>query len=288
MEIRRTTAADVSVLFDIFNAAMRDVYLPHGFDPPAPPRDVFATQQQHLLEHDGELCAVAESGGAVVGFASAWMRDDSWFLASLFVHPDVQARGLGARLLDAAWAAAGVHRRTVTDAIQPVSNALYTRRGLVPATPVLAFAGAPAVHTSEGGDLEVEAGASAADATELRDLDAAAYGFDRTIDHRLWERAAQRTVWRRDGRTVAYSYAFPDGTIGPVAGVDGVAAAAALRAELSRADRAVRVRIPGTSRELVEVAVSSGLRLGPTPGLLLLGPGTPAPRALAIGGYTLL
>ncbi|HEY7397984.1 MAG TPA: hypothetical protein VH538_06770, partial [Gaiellaceae bacterium] len=65
------------------------------------------------------------------------------------------------------------------------------------------------------------------------------------------------------------------------------AAAAALASELARADGSVTVRIPGTSRALVLCALAAGLRLWPTPGLLLLSEGVVAPDALAVGGYTL-
>ena len=54
-----------------------------------------------------------------------------------------QGRGVGPALLDAVWSDAALRRRTITDAIQPVSNALYGRRGLIPVTPLLAFSGLP-------------------------------------------------------------------------------------------------------------------------------------------------
>ena len=91
-----------------------------------------------------------------------------------------------------------------------------------------------------------------------------------------------RTTWPG-----AYAYTFPSGAIGPVAGLDPAAAARALGAELARANGEVRVRIPGSSRALVEVAVASGLRLDPVPGLLLLSEGVEPPTALAIAGYML-
>jgi len=74
---------------------------------------------------------------------------------------------------------------------------------------------------------------------------------------------------------------------GPVAGIDAQAAADALDGELSSAGEPVTVRIPGSSRLLLEVALRRGLRLSPTPGLLLLSDDLEAPTALAIAGYTL-
>src|SRR5437763_43175 len=84
----------------------------------------------------------------------------------LFIAPEAQARGLGSALLDAVWGEAG-RRRTCTDAIQPISNALYARRGLVPATPLLTFSGVP----------KLDRPAEPAHA-ELAEIDDAAYGFD--------------------------------------------------------------------------------------------------------------
>jgi GNAT superfamily N-acetyltransferase len=284
MELRRTRTADLPALHDIFIEAIAEVYRPHGFDPPAPPLEVFANQQRHVLAHDEERCAVAEDGGEPVAFASAWARGDTWFLASLFVRPRAQGRGIGRALLDAVWGDGFARRQTITDAIQPVSNVLYGRRGLLPVTPVLSFGGRARV----GPDAAVEPQPAGGDDAALREIDAAAYGFDRALDHAYWSGLARRTLWRRDGRTVAYSYVFPGSAIGPVAGVDGPAAAWALAAELARAGGDVRVRMPGSSRELVATALAAGLVLAPTPGLLLLGPRSAAPTSLAIGSYTLL
>src|SRR5581483_5214488 len=196
---------------------------------------------------------VAVEGGEVAGFASAWTRRDDWFLASLFVRVPAQGRGVGPLLLDAVWGDAR-RRRTVTDAIQPVSNALYGRRGLLPATPLLTFTGVPA------GDATARA-----EAVDLSAIDASAYGFDRSVDHRFWEGVARRREWGD-----AYSYSFRGGDIGPVAGSTPAAAARALAAELALARGPVRVRVPGSARPLLEVAFRAGLRLGPVPGLVLL------------------
>ena len=118
-------------------------------------------------------------------------------------------------------------------------------------------------------------------------IDAAAYGFDRAVDHAYWQTAAHLTTWTRGGQTVAYSYVWPGGRIGPVAGLDPASAAAALEGELARATGAVTVHIPGSSRALVAVALRRGLRISPTPGLLLLSDGVEPPDSLAIGSYSL-
>ena len=98
---------------------------------------------------------------------------------------------------------------------------------------------------------------------------------------------APLSVWARGGESVAYSYAWPGAAIGPVAALDPPAAAAALAGELACGHGAVSVRVPGSSRSLVALALGRGLRLSPTPGLLLLSGDAPPPTALAIGSFTL-
>jgi GNAT superfamily N-acetyltransferase len=267
VELRPTTDGDVPGLHAVFVAALGELFGRHGLAAPAPPVDAWSSQQRHLIRTGTSV--VAEDGG-VVGFGASFTRGDDWFLASLFVAPDAQARGLGSALLDAVWGDA-CRRRTCTDAIQPISNALYARRGLVPATPLLTFSGVPVL------------GRPAAPAqADIAAIDEAAYGFDRSVDHAYWSALARRSTWGD-----AYSYAFPHGDIGPVAGLDPDAAARALAAELTAAAGEVRVRIPGSSRKLVEVALEAGLRLSPVPGLVLLSEDAAPPTALACSGYML-
>ena len=268
MELRPTTDGDLPALHATFVDAIDTVFAPRGLDAPAPSLEVFSILQRHVLATG--VGYVAEDDAGVAGFSAAWTRGDDWFLASLFVRGRAQGRGVGPKLLEAVWGEAR-RRRTVTDAIQPVSNVLYGRRGLVPATPLLTFTGTPQLD------------ASAAEApADLAAIDAAAYGFDRTVDHRYWELHARRAEWGD-----AYSYVFPGGDVGPVAGATPAAAARALGVELARAEGSVRVRIPGSARELVEVALRAGLRLGPVPGLVLLSRGVEPPAALAPSGYML-
>lgn len=278
MELRPTIVDDLPAMRDVFTSAIGGVYEPHGFAPPMPSSDAFDAQHRHLLRTDPERCFVAVRDGSVLGYVAAFQRGGDWFLASLFISPAAQGSGVGGRLLTAAWGHAVRRRRTLTDAIQPISNALYGRRGLVPTTPLLCFSGAPA-----GAEPRLAVGEPSADLTAI---DERAYGFDRAVDHRFWGGTAERTVWLRDGSPAAYSYRFPGGAVGPVGGIDPAAAAAALGGELARGGT-VTVRIPGSSRALVECALAARLQLSPTPGLLLLSEGVSPPDALAIAGYTL-
>ena len=270
MELRPTTDDDLQAMRDVFVAATGELFGRHRLPAPAPSPAAFAAIQRHIAATGRSV--VAERDGRIEGFAAALVRGEDWFLSSLFVRPETQARGLGTQLLDAVWGDGQPRRRTITDAFQPVSNALYGRRGLIPVTPLLAFEGAP--H-------DVRAAAEEAPA-DLAAIDEAAYGFDRSPDHAYWERIARRTEWGD-----AYSYVFPGGDIGPVAGLSPLAAARALAVELARAEGGVRVRVLGSARELVRVALDAGLRLSPVAGFLLVSDGVEPPTALAPSGYAL-
>jgi GNAT superfamily N-acetyltransferase len=283
VQIRPTTAGDLPAQVDVFRAAIGELFRRHSFSPPDPPADAFIAQQRHLLQHDAERCHVADDGGRIVAFAAAFRRDETWYLASLFVHPEHQGRGIGRRLLEAAWGDAR-HRLTIADAIQPVSTGLYARAGLIPAAPVLNLAG-----TARAPDVEPTVVPGTATPAGLEALDRAAYGFPRIPDHAFWGARARLTVWLREGEPVAYAYVSPQGRIGPLAGATPEAAAAALEAELGRrAGEHATLIVPGSARELVEVALAGGLRFTDAPGLLLLSRELAAPRALAISGYSLL
>lgn len=252
-----------------FQAALGDVFRRHAFEPPGRSLEIFTNLQRHARDTGASF--VADDEGTVVAYGSSITRGDDWFLCSLFVLPEAQGRGVGPGLLDAVWGEAR-RRRTITDAIQPISNVIYGRRGLIPATPVLTFSGVPVLVAPSAEEAPAD----------LAAIDIAAYGFDRSVDHAFWASYARRTTWGD-----AYSYVAPGGGIGPVAGSTPAAAAAALAAELARAEGEVQVQLLGSSRELVEVALRARLRLAPVPGLLLLSQGVPPPTALAIAGYTL-
>jgi GNAT superfamily N-acetyltransferase len=280
VELRPASDGDLAAQEEVFRAAIGEVYAQRNLVAPTPPSEAFRAQHRHLLHRDPELCWVAVEDGRVVGYSAALARRDAWHLSSLFIAPDRQGAGIGKRLLERAWGEGYRNRRTLTDAIQPVSNGLYASRGLIPVAPILHLAGE--ARAEDPGLEPVEP-----DASSLAVLDRAAYGFERGVDHAYWQEIGRCTVWLRDGVARAYSYTYPWDTIGPIAGTDGSAAGDAFRAEVARSPGAAAIVVPGTSRDLVAAALEAGLRFTRPPGLLLLGRGVEPPRALAISGYSL-
>jgi GNAT superfamily N-acetyltransferase len=222
--------------------------------------------------------AVGVDGQRVVGFASANVRGDLWFLAMLFVDPAEQAAGIGRSLLDRVRDDVdGLALGTATDSAQPISNALYARLGIVPRVPVLHLVGRldgpaalPGLRTGvtpvpfERLD-PIDIGA-AIDALDERLL-----GHARREDH-VWLESDGRTgiAFREGGRVVGYGYASPVGRVGPVAATE-TADLAAFVGHVMRAVPAAGAHslwIPGAAGETVEALLHVGFRLEAFPALL--------------------
>lgn len=60
------------------------------------------TRTTHFLDTDPGGCWVAEVDGELVGFATSFVRELTWCLATFAVRPGLQGQGLGKRLLDTA------------------------------------------------------------------------------------------------------------------------------------------------------------------------------------------
>ena len=65
-------------------------------------RSDWIVRTHHLLLTDPGGCWVAEQDGAMVGFATSFVRETTWFLATYAVRPSLQGRGLGREVLAAA------------------------------------------------------------------------------------------------------------------------------------------------------------------------------------------
>lgn len=182
---------------------------------------------------------------AVVGFAAASIRGGTWFLGLLFVLPGEQGRGLGTTLLDATFPGGRLPRpgaapaergtgptvlATVTDSVQPISNGLYARLGVVPRLPAFRLVGRPrrpgALGALPRGIRAATDPGLARDAAKLAaavgELDAELLGSARPEDHAFLRRDGRRLRLYRDGRgrLVGYGYVTAAGRLGPVAVAD--------------------------------------------------------------------
>ena len=279
---RRAEPADADRAFQVFRVALND-YLARAGQELLPDENDQDPGFLHTLRHDGERCWVAERQGDMVAWGSAIVRDDWWFLSALFVLPEAQGVGVGAELLERARAGApaGGVSATITDTLQPVSNTLYARRGMLPREALLGFAGLLRSGAGPGGEaarplgtLEPEPLASAA-VPELRALDLAVLGFERSVDHRFYLGEGGRRGWlfRRAGRAVAYALYRPTGWIGPLASLRAADVEPVLRfvlAELAALGlEKVKAGVPAPCAAAQRVFWDTGLLYEATPGLLL-------------------
>jgi GNAT superfamily N-acetyltransferase len=286
VRIRAASSRDLATQYELFMSAEGDVFRRHGFPFAPGSRETFTSLYTHALRHDSSGCYVAEAADSVIAFASALRRDDVWLLAALFVDPGWQNQGIGTQLLDLVWGQESLRRIIITESIQPVSNAMYLRRGLVPGGTLVALRGTPTAAEPPRGLFRTRPTRHA-----LRALDQAAYGFDRSADHAYWREERRLSVWSRGDTPVAYSYRTAAGDIGPVAGVDDSAAAAALRAELSEVDPAggeVVLRIAGDATDVIRAGLASGLQLEPPISVILTSAKNPPRSAQVISSFFLI
>jgi len=226
------------------------------------------------------------AGEQLVGFASATLRDRTWFLAMLFVLPAEQDRGLGSALLRRVFPRPGEAdvRATCTDAAQPISNALYARFGIVPRVPILELVGradrAPLPGLPAGVRavpfeiLEGPPGSPGAGrlAGSLDALDRATLGYAHPADH-AYLRASRRLGYLYEspgGELLGYGYTSEVGRVGPLAVTDPELTAAVLGHLLGAVTPAgaYAAWVPGTNDRAVVALLGAGLRIEDFPALL--------------------
>jgi GNAT superfamily N-acetyltransferase len=292
---RAGTEDDLDACTRIWKAAIDD-YQGRLSQPPMPD-DLGPLRRLlgHFLATDPDRFWVAEraDGEHCIGFGSATVRDDLWFLGMLFVDPGLHAGGIGSALLDRTLGGsepgvrggpAGITRwGTCTDSAQPVSNGLYARRGLVPRVPVWRLSGEirrPGALPALSPGLEaVPFEAIAAEgpdghrrlADAVNEVDRAVIGLEHGRDHAFLRREGREglLVRERGGRPVGYGYGSGVGRLGPVAALDPDELPAVIGAVLHETPPAgaVVTRPPPLARSWRPASASRGSRAcsaGPT------------------------
>ncbi len=244
----------------------------------------------HLLatDPDGFWVGVEDGPGAegpIVAFASALRREHVWFLSMLFVGPRHQERGLGRRLLSHVLLGTdGAVHATCTDSAQPISNALYSRFGMVPRVPVLELVGRPEGQVPQlpGGIRAVPFDLLRAEPTDgagplrlaaaLEHLDRTTLGYAHPQDH-AYLAALGRLGYlyeAGDGSVVGYGYTSEIGRLGPIAvrdaGLMGPVVGHLVRAV--RPAGAFSAWVPGSASGAVATLLGAGLRLEDFPALV--------------------
>jgi len=282
---RLLAPADDDDAFAVYREALNGYLAPAG-QTLVPEENDQSPSFLHVLRHDGPRCWAAQSGDRLVAWGTAIQRGAWWFLSDLFVLPEAQGRGVGGELLRRCMAAADGAETfaTVTDTLQPISNTLYARRGMLPREALLGFAGSPQVSDGLLGPLrEGDARApglvpeplTGASVTDLAILDAQVTGIERAVDHafHLAEDGRRGWLFRRAGRPVGYVMYRPNGRIGPLGCLDAADVAPVLRHALvhlaAQGREQVSARVPAPCVGAQRVLWAAGFVPDDTPGLLL-------------------
>lgn len=227
---RLMTEADIDATGYIRKAALEWLARSQGQDP-WPWQPTRSRQFAHMLGTDAGGAWVAEIGGTVIGLSMSFVRGDTWFLAQLFVLPEVHGSGAGQGLLERAMAYGreqGARVFAVISSTSAAAQSLYMRGGM--------FARAVAYQLSGGAerlqalpppgdDLKVAVDLKAWQ-DQLAALNAEVWGAERRQDHALFLdgalglEASEAFALTRGGDLLGYVYVSDTGRIGPMAAWD--------------------------------------------------------------------
>jgi GNAT superfamily N-acetyltransferase len=251
-------------------ASINDLTHRHGFGAIASART--PEFQIFSLRDDPDGLWIAEQDGQMVGSVFSWCCERLWFLAELFIAPELQGRGIGQGLLSRALTHADKCdadiRALIALAFNTTSQALYIRHGFFPQMPIYLFSATREALRAGTATVTLESAPLTPEhIPALADIDRRVIGAARDKHHSFLMGDATLTgVLLHDGGSpVGYAYVNAGGHIGPVA----VAAPAAMAGALGRAvDLAAGLGadqvsgfIPGDNEAALSAAVACGFRI---------------------------
>ncbi|MEO5964154.1 MAG: GNAT family N-acetyltransferase [Candidatus Limnocylindrales bacterium] len=305
IRFRTGTTGDLDACTRVWKAGIEDYQL--RLNQPRMPDDLGPLRRllAHLMGTDPDRFWVATGANdEILGFSSASVREGLWFLAMLFVHPRVQADGLGQALMDRAQAGrdvdpggpavpgpddphdTGIHTWGMcTDAAQPISNGLYARRGMLPRIPIWRLFGEvrrwsalPPVHASlEVVPFETVSGTEPDGERRLQaivdELDRSLIGAAHPSDHAFLRRDGRAGFLVRErtgGRPMGYVYGSGVGRVGPLAAVDPALHPALIGVAVRETPALgpVALWVPGTAGAATRALLDAGLKLDGFPALI--------------------
>jgi GNAT superfamily N-acetyltransferase len=264
---RRAREDELAAAQILTAASVNDLTQRHGFGAIATARA--PEFQTFSLRDDPDGLWIAEQDGRMVGSAFSWCCERLWFLAELFIAPELQGQRIGQGLLSRTLAHADKRnadvRALIALAFNTTSQALYIRHGFFPRMPVYLFS-ATAPHPGATTAFDSEP-LTAGHLPALAEIDRRAIGAARDKHHRfLMSDATMTGVLLRDGdRPAGYAYVNNLGHIGPLAVAAPAAMTGAFTCALEiaagRNGGQVSCFIPGGNEAALSAAVTRGLRI---------------------------
>ncbi|MFT4118228.1 GNAT family N-acetyltransferase [Bradyrhizobium sp.] len=220
--VRPIRAEELPRAQELIVESINDLTQRHGFGALASIRP--ASFQLFSLKDDARGLWVAESDGAIVGSAFSWVCGELWFLAELFIAPQMQGSGIGRELLRRtqlhADQAGARTRALITFTFNTVSQGLYLRHGMFPRLPIYMMSGERSTFATTGFETPLNHRmASPADLATLAALDRGALGVSREKHHSylLADPAMKAFLFYEGQDCTGYAYVASTGHVGPVA-----------------------------------------------------------------------
>lgn len=274
IEYRLGVEADDVPTYHVFAEANRELFIRRGLPDtfgPEPPVRMMAFRG-YARQHHGDGYWVAYDGDRMVGFGIGVRHPGVWYLAALQILPEYQGRGIGQRLLELTLRTAESSDTVcaISAGMQPVSNAIYVRAGMLPWVPIFDW------ETPEGADvpdLDVDPGTDCRPtraASDVAEIDRRVVGIDRGSQLDFWlERPdMQCFVLSRQGEAAGYAFVSDSGAIGPAAVLRQSDAGTVLAASVARlrANGVERVSFEaaGLCPEAYDVVSCLGMRIAGT------------------------
>lgn len=272
LEYRPARVQDLDRAEALVVGSINDLTERHGFGTMATARP--PKFQLFSLKDDPKGLWVADDAGEIRGFAWSWVCDDLWFLAQLFVAPELQGRGIGneliQRTLDHARDAGAKNRALITFTFNRVSQGLYIRHGLFPKMPIYFFGASRERLNGAVPDRPLRCVVledKASHLSRLAQIDAQALGVSREKHHRylIDDEATKGFMLYAGSDCVGYAYVGSDGHIGPLAVLRsdalGPAFTTALKIAGDGGSPQVSAFLPGTCDAALSIAIERGMRI---------------------------
>lgn len=258
--LRPARPADAEVCGRILYAAFRDVDERHGFTPGFESAAHGTEIAALFIDLEAIHGIVAVDGSQIVGVVFLDRGDPIKSIGLIAVDPAAQLKAVGRRLMEAAIAEAGDARgiRLVQVAFNTHAMGLYASLGFEVKEPLVVMKGRP---RDEAPATTVSRTLTPADLEECAALCRRIHGIDRNVDLMDAMKFWPPTAIVRDGRIVAYTYAFRPGSLSW-----GVAETAddletLLLALAGTTTAPLRFNVPSRDTRLMRWCLDQGLRI---------------------------
>jgi GNAT superfamily N-acetyltransferase len=219
--VRRATPADTRRAFDVAMAAMKDLFARQGNEGKLDPDSIWAALESylaHLATHAAEWWIAEDpDDGSTIGYARSIERRGLFELSELFIRPDRQSAGLSRRLIERAFPLGRGDVRVIIATTDVRGLRRYYAADTVARFAMASLTGSPQPAPG-GGDLEVAA-ATFNDVPEIVAIEEAVFAYPRHDDYAWLFEQREAYLYRRAGRTVAFSFFGKTGQ-GPIAALE--------------------------------------------------------------------